>query len=233
MVACGGRRDGPRGLVFPRGNAPPALRVERLVESHGGELGSVRLARLQGTFRVESSGPVLDLPFASGIDLLSDDGDRLRLLVDHPADERILLDAGDRVAVRFFEDSSSPRATRSVSLRDTSGALVFFGAVRPPNAPESPAEERLPPALRPEPGDERVYQEVLRDAAYCTLVLNHIVARLPGAKGWRRLAPGDRAVVTIGERRYAVRLIDHAEVGESSCETYATGLLAYQVFALP
>lgn len=226
-AACAGGRAAPEGLDALRSDRLPRLRVERLLETGA---ASVPLDRLTGTFRVVRVGAVVDLPYVTAIVLEGPDGDRLRVLFDHDPEERLAVADGLELGVRFARHGRGEGRHETLALRGADGRLLFLAVIRPPGAAPSADEERLSPSLRPEPTDERVYREFLRQETYCTTERDHYASRLPDGIRWRRLAPGERTAVSVADRMWRVHLLDLSRVSRTDCADRPPDWLAYQVY---
>lgn len=227
LAACAGRPAGPPpGLTFPRAQRVPALRVERLL----GDGAVVRLDRLDHSYRLAQLGAVVDLPYTAALTLEDPGGERVRVLLDHHPDERLPLAQGMPLRVRYARHDWTAGRHEVLALWDGTGRLRFLSVARPLGAAPFADEAALPPALRLEPTDERVYRESLRQESYCTTARDHFAARLPDGARSRRVAPGERVQVTAGETVWRLHLVDLARSGGTDCAQPTPDRVVYQVY---
>lgn len=227
VVACAGRRaDPPPGLTFPRAQRVPSLRVERLLADGA----AVRLDRLDGFYRLAQLGAVVDLPYTAALTLEDPGGERVRVLLDHHPDERLPLVQGMPLHVRYARHDWTAGRHEVLALRDGAGRLRFLSVARPLGAAAFADEAALPPALRLEPTEERVYRESLRQESYCTTARDHFAARLPEGARSRRVAPGERVQVPGGETSWRLHLVDLARSDGTDCVGPVPDRLVYQVY---
>lgn len=191
----------------------------------------MRLGRVDGEYRLARLGAVVDLPFSAALILEGPDDERLRILVDHHPDERLPLAQGMPLRVRYARHGATDGRHEVLALRDSDGALRFLLVVRPPDALPFQDEVDLPPALRPEPTDERVYREFSRQESYCTTERDHFAMRLPDGARWRRVTPGERVVVRAGDEAWRLHLVDLSRVAVTDCAARPPDRLSYQVYA--